>query len=164
MKLHALKATTLSKIDSCEIWEILKNTLFYWTSRVAGFVSFMFPACNFVKKKIPAKMLFCEFCKIFKNIFLQNTSGWLVLKFICEFFCLSVKFICLFVKFSENLFYRVPLRNCLFHVQVEGFQQADTVKNNFARAFQAFYTWMRSSYSKEFIYLKSLEIICEEVN
>ena len=72
MKLHALKATTLSKIDSCEIWEILKNTLFYWTSRVAGFVSFMFPACNFVKKKIPAKMLFCEFCKILKTSFYKT--------------------------------------------------------------------------------------------
>ena len=30
-------------------------------------------------------MFFCEFCKIFKNIFWQNTSGWLLLKFICEF-------------------------------------------------------------------------------
>ena len=26
-------------------------------------------------KKSPAKMFFCEICEIFKNIFLQNTSG-----------------------------------------------------------------------------------------
>ena len=30
-------------------------------------------------------MFFCEFCKIFKNVFWQNTSGWLLPKFICEF-------------------------------------------------------------------------------
>ena len=30
-------------------------------------------------------MLFFEFCKISENIFWQNTSEWLVLKFICEF-------------------------------------------------------------------------------
>ena len=36
-------------------------------------------------KKRPTKMFFCEFCKIFKNIFWQNTSGWLLLVFICEF-------------------------------------------------------------------------------
>ena len=29
-------------------------------------------------------MFFCEFGKIFKNIFWQSTSGWLLLKFICE--------------------------------------------------------------------------------
>ena len=30
-------------------------------------------------------MFFCEFGKISKNIFWQSTSGWLLLKFICEF-------------------------------------------------------------------------------
>ena len=30
-------------------------------------------------------MFFCEFCKIFKNIFWRDTSGWLLLVFICEF-------------------------------------------------------------------------------
>ena len=32
-------------------------------------------ACNFIKKKTLAQMLSCEFCEIFKNTFLQNTSG-----------------------------------------------------------------------------------------
>ena len=30
-------------------------------------------------------MFFCEFCKIFKNNFLQKTSGWLLVVFIYEF-------------------------------------------------------------------------------
>ena len=30
-------------------------------------------------------MFFCEFYKISKTIFWQNTSGWLLLKFIYEF-------------------------------------------------------------------------------
>ena len=30
-------------------------------------------------------MFFYEFCKIFKIIFWQNSSGWLILVFICEF-------------------------------------------------------------------------------
>ena len=32
-------------------------------------------SCNFVKKKALAHMFSCEYCKIFKNIFLWNTSG-----------------------------------------------------------------------------------------
>ena len=44
-----------------------------------------FPACNFTKKETPAKTFFCEFSKIFKDIFWQDTSGWLLLVFICQF-------------------------------------------------------------------------------
>ena len=43
-------------------------------------------------------------------------------------------------SFSEHLIYRAPLGNCLFHVQVAEFLPADTVKNYFTSAFQAFYT------------------------
>ena len=100
-------------------------------------------------------MFFCEFCKIFKNIFWQNTSGWLLLKFICEFWEVFQN-----SSFTEHLFFR----NCSLHVQVAEFQPADTVKNYFTGAFQAIYTRTRSSHSKAFIYLKSLEIISEEVN
>ena len=57
---------------------------------------------------------------------------------------------------SDHLFYRAPLENCLFYVQVAEFQRPDTVKKYFTGAFQAFYTRTRSSYSKAFIYLKSL--------
>ena len=72
-----------------------------------------------------------------------------------------------FLSFSEHIFYRSPLRTCLFHVQVAEFQPAntaDTVKNFFTSAFQAFYARASSSHSKAFIYLKLLKIICEEVN
>ena len=58
-------------------------TLFYWTSPDAASDSFRFPGCKFLKKEIPEKMFFCAFYKIF-NIFWQNTSEWLLLKFICE--------------------------------------------------------------------------------
>ena len=76
-------------------------------------------------------------------------------------------FLCLPVilrSFSDHLFYRAPLGNCLFHVQVAEFQPPDTVKNYFTGAFQAFYTRSRDSQSKVFIYLKSLKTVCEEVN
>ena len=32
-------------------------------------------ASNFIRKDTQTQMLSCEFCEIFKNIFLQNTSG-----------------------------------------------------------------------------------------
>ena len=48
-----------------------------------------------------------------------------------------------FLSFSEHLFYRAPLRNCLFHVQVALFQPGDAVKNYFTGAFQALYTRTR---------------------
>ena len=35
---------------------------------------------NFIKRETLAKVFTCEFCEIFKNIFLQNTSGRLLLK------------------------------------------------------------------------------------
>ena len=67
-------------------------------------------------------------------------------------------------SFSEQLFFRAPLGNCLFHLQVAEFQAADTVENIFTGAFQALYKRTRSSHSKAFIYLKFIKIICEEVN
>ena len=62
-------------------------------------------------------------------------------------------------RYSEHLFFKPPLGNCLFHMQVAEFQPLD-----FKGALQAFYTKIKSSHSKAFIYLKSLETICEEVN
>ena len=67
-------------------------------------------------------------------------------------------------SFSEHLFYRLSLGKCLFYVQIAEFQQPDTVRNYFTGVFQAFSTRTRSSYLKAFMYLKSLKIICEEVN
>ena len=46
-----------------------KNILFYRTSPVVAPESFSFPTSNFIIKETTAKMFFCEFYKIFKNIF-----------------------------------------------------------------------------------------------
>ena len=72
-------------------------------------------------------------------------------------------FLCL-RSFPDHLFYRAPLGNCLFHLQVAEFQPPHTVKKYFIGAFQVFYTRRRSSCSNAFMYLKSLKIICEEVD
>ena len=66
-------------------------------------------------------------------------------------------------SFSEHLFHRAPLGNCLFHVEVAEFQSPGTSKRYFTSVFQASYARTRSSYSKAFIYLKFLKIACEEV-
>ena len=80
-----LQALRDSNTDfSSEVCKILKNTLFYRLPAAAS-VGLRFPACNFVKKETPVKMFFCEFYKIFKNIFWQNTCGCLLLVFIWEF-------------------------------------------------------------------------------
>ena len=65
-------------------------------------------------KETLTKMFICEFCKIFKNIFRQNTSGWLHLWILR--------------RFPDHFFYRAPLGNCLFHAQVAGFQPQDTIR------------------------------------
>ena len=67
-------------------------------------------------------------------------------------------------KYLLGLFYRAPLRNCLFYVHIAEFEPADTVKNYFTGAFQTFYTRASSSHSKAFIYLKYLKTVCEEVS
>ena len=102
-------------------------------------------------------MPFCEFYKRFKNIFYFDRTP----PDDC-FLCLSVNF----EKFLEHFFYKAPLGNCFFPVQVDAeFQPLlDTVKNYFTDAFQAFYTRTRISHLKAFIYLKSLKTICEEIN
>ena len=64
-------------------------------------------------KETLAKMFICECCKIFKNIFRQNTSGWLHLWILRNF--------------PDHFFYRAPLGNCLFNAQVTGFQPQDTI-------------------------------------
>ena len=117
---------------SCEFYKISKNTSYrialsdcfwpYFTDHLPWLLLTVLglqPAT--LLKKILAKIFFCEFCKIFKNIFWQSTSRLLLLKFNCK----NSR------SFSEHLYYRAPLRNCLFHVQVAEFQPADTVKNYF---------------------------------
>ena len=64
MQLYLKKTPT--QVISCEIF---RSILFYGTSPVAASKGFRFPACNFIKRKTPDKMLFCEFSKISKTIF-----------------------------------------------------------------------------------------------
>ena len=89
IKLHVLKTATFLKRDSrwkkrhrcfpVKFAKFLRTPFFYRTSPVTPSESFRFPVCSFIKKETRKKMLFCEFCKIFKNIFWQNLSGWLLL-------------------------------------------------------------------------------------
>ena len=135
---------------------LFKNTyIIYRTSPVAASDSFRFPACNFIKKKTPAKMFICEFCKIFKNVFRQKHLRMTA----------SCIYLWILRSFSDHLFYKPPLGNRLFHLQVAESQPPHAVKKYFRCAFQAFYTKRtRNCYWKVFTCLKSLKIICEEVN
>ena len=77
--------------------------------------SFMLPAYNFSKKQIPAKMFFCELCKMFKNIFWQNSSEWLLRKFICEFWVFqNTSFI---QNLWETAYFMYKLQNCNQEIQ-----------------------------------------------
>ena len=100
-----------------------------------------------LKRRLWKSSFFCEFCKFFKNIFWQNTSGWLLLAFIWRFW-----------EEFQSIFYRVPLGNCVFHVKVAEFQPQDTIENYFTIVFQAFYTRTASSHSKTLKFLKILKI------
>ena len=135
--MQALGTPTLLKRDSNTDFfqpnfKIFKKTLFYKYPADAS-AGLRFPACNYVKKETPAKMFFCEFYKFFKNIFWQNTSGWLLLVFIWEF---------------REVFQNTSFIEHLFQVQVTEFQPTDTVRDNFTSAFQAFYTRTTDSHSK----------------
>ena len=114
--------------------------------------SFRFPACNFIKNEIPVKMFICEFCKIFKNIFRQKHLRLTA----------SCVYLCILRSFSNHFLHKAPLGNCLFHLQVAEIQPPHTIKEHFTSAFQAFYTRRRrrrrSSYLKEFPYLKSQKL------
>ena len=122
---------------------LLKITLFYRTSRVAACDRFRFLACNFINKGTPAKTFFWEFCKTSKNIFFQNTSGWLLLVFTWNF---------------EKIF-RTPILQStsgklLFHEQVAEFKLPDTRKSISEMLFKPFTRtrdvaiWRRSSTEK----------------
>ena len=61
-----------------------ENTCFgiYFLISCRSKVTGLRPA-NFIKKETPTQLV-CELCEIFKNTFLQNSSGWLLLSL--EFF------------------------------------------------------------------------------
>ena len=83
--------------------------------------SFRFPASNFIKKDTRGKIFFCEFCKNFKNMLWPEEHLWMT----------ASSYLWILRSFSEHLFYRAPLGNCLFHVQDAEVQPAYTVKNHF---------------------------------
>ena len=56
-------------------------------------------------------MFICEFCKIFKNILRQKQLRMTA----------SCAYLWILRIFSDHLFYRAPLGNCLFHLQVAQF-------------------------------------------
>ena len=57
--------------------------MFYKIGVLKNFAEFTWKQLRSVTliKKTPVQVLSCEFCKIFKNPFWQNTSGWLLLDF-----------------------------------------------------------------------------------
>ena len=137
---------TLLKRDSCEICEVFKNTLCYWTSTVGASDSFRFPGCNiFFKKRFRQICFSVNFSKFFRTSFdrtpLDDSSLSLSVNFEK---CFTKKLLISWTscristwRYSEKLF--------------------------FTSAFQAFFTRTRSGHSKAFIYLKSLKIICKKV-
>ena len=77
-------------------------------------------------------MFFCEFCKIFKNIFWEDTSEWLLLVFICQFW--EVVSMTSFLEYLWETYFKYKLQDsaavpferdwrpknvfpCLFHVK-----------------------------------------------
>ena len=120
INLQALRTTVLLKRDSCEICEIFKNTLFNRTYPVGVSDSYRFLTWNFVKKEICAKIFFCEFWKIFKNILWQNTFWWLLLKFICEFWEV--------LQNIKHFFYRVLWETPYFMYKLQNFNQQIQLK------------------------------------
>ena len=87
--------------------------------------SFRFPDCNFIIKETTAKMFFCEFSKVFKDIFTFDRTP----PDDC-FLCLSVNF-----EFFRTLLLYSTSGKLLFR---EEFQPPDTVKNYFTGPFKCF--------------------------
>ena len=116
--------------------------------KVSGFQ----PAILF-KKRLRQKCFPVNFAKFLRtSFFWQNTSGWLLLVFICEFWVFQN------TSFIEHL--RKTAISCTsWRISTTRYS-----KKLFHRSFQVFYTRTRSSHSKAFIYLKSLKTVCEEVN
>ena len=78
------------------IWEIVQlnsvinmvlqsshSFLFYKIGVLKNFAEFTWKQLRSVTliKKTPVQVLSCEFCKVFKNLFWENTSSWLLLDF-----------------------------------------------------------------------------------
>ena len=126
-------------------------SFFYRTSTVAASGSLRFPACTFIKRLWQKSSV--NFAKLQNEHLLDRTP----------LMTTSCIYLWILKSFSEHLFQRALLGNCLFNLEVAEFQSADIVKTYFIGAFQA-YARKRSSHMKGVIYFKSLKFICEEVN
>ena len=129
---------------------LFENTFFNGTFPVAASDSFRFPPAALFKKGLQQRRFSVRFAKVLRTSFYKTPPDD------C-FLCLPV----ILRSFSDHPFFRAPLGNSLFHVQVAEFQQPDKIKKYFTRAFQALNTKARRSYSEAFIYIISLKIICE---
>ena len=56
--------------------EISQNSLENICTRASFLIKLQAEACNFTKKETLAQVFSCEFYKISRNTFLQNTSGY----------------------------------------------------------------------------------------
>ena len=141
--------------------------------------------CNFIKKGLQHRFSPGKFAKLLRTPCFTEHLQWLLLTvsgfqtgpllkkrlqqrsfLLIEHLRMTTSCVYLWIltSFLEHFFYRGPLGNCFFHVQVAEFQPPDAVKNYFTGVFQAFYTRTRRSHSNAFIYLKFLKTIWEEVN
>ena len=82
-----------------------------------------FPACSFIEKETWARMFIVNFAKSLRTSFVRTPPDD------C-FLCLSVNL----KSFSDHFFYRAPLGNYLFHLQVAEFQPPHTVNKYFTCA------------------------------
>ena len=96
---------------------LFKNTFFNRTFPVAASDSFRFPPAALLKKRLQQRRFSVRFAKFLRTSFYKTPPDD------C-FLCLPV----ILRSFSDHLFYRAPLGNCLFHVQVAEFQPPDTIK------------------------------------
>ena len=112
IKLWALRTATLLKETSthvfpCKNCEIFKNTLLYKHLQWLLLTVSDFQPATLLKKILQQSYISVNFAKLLRIFFDRTPPDD------C-FLCLSVNL----GRFSEHLFYRAPLRNCLFHVQV----------------------------------------------
>ena len=143
IKLQALRTATLLKRDSNTgillwiLWiiqkhlfcvedgtagsetpvRLFKNTFFNRTFSVAASESFRFPPAAFLKKGLQQRRFSVRFAKFLR------TSFYRTLPDDC-FLCLPV----ILRSFSDHLFFRAPLGNSLFHVQVAEIQPLSKIK------------------------------------
>ena len=72
---NALRSLDRSSHQRCSV---RRGVLKHFT-KFTGKHPYWSQACNFIKKETPAKVFSCEFCEIFKNTVLQNSSRPLLL-------------------------------------------------------------------------------------